>query len=94
GQYNITFESLYFKGNTINLEINDSNAGTEIPVNCILNESMIPINIINETGHSLENISISVCGPTAYNGKTDSNGWLNKTVILPGNYTIYFTNIT
>ncbi|MCK4928065.1 MAG: hypothetical protein KAS11_06320, partial [Candidatus Aenigmarchaeota archaeon] len=43
---------------------------------------------------ALENISISVNGPTPYSEKTDSSGWLNRTQILSGNYTISFTNTT
>ncbi|NOQ55550.1 MAG: hypothetical protein GQ477_01955 [Nanohaloarchaea archaeon] len=94
GNYTINLSSPYFSQYTTPIEINDSNAGTQIQKNIILNESMISIKIINQTGNNLENISISVNGPTSYTGKTDTEGWLNKTQILEGNYTITFTNTT
>ena len=94
GNYTVTLTSPYFSYYTTPIEINDSNAGTAIQKNIILNESMISIRVINQTGGTLENISISVNGPTPYSEKTDSSGWLNRTQVLSGNYTISFTNAT
>lgn len=94
GNYTITFESDYFLGPQIDLSIDDINAGTTIQTPVTLNESIISIRIINQTGEPLENISISVNGPTPYTGKTDADGWLNKTQILEGNYSINFTDTT
>ncbi|MBW6461530.1 MAG: carboxypeptidase-like regulatory domain-containing protein [DPANN group archaeon] len=94
GNYIITFESDYFIGSPINIDIDDINAGTTIQTPVTLNESRISIRVINQTGDNLENISITVNGPTSFTGQTDTNGWFNKTQILKGNYNITFTNTT
>ncbi|MBW6451869.1 MAG: hypothetical protein K0B02_04015 [DPANN group archaeon] len=91
GTYSISFASNIFAydgNNTFNLTVTDQMSGKNNEITYLLNNTEILIKFVNDTGSTVENISLSLSGPTGLVYSGTSGTGITVSNIPYGQYTV------